>query len=196
MLARPTRTIRTALILAVMLATAAAAAPPARAADKAPWAQASEEFAADLLVRHDSASGDTLSTVAFSWWHYATPNTGIGAQLSGLFGPADGALVGPSFVHNFLYFGCDSAGAGCKGNIEVGGAATMTTGDLTDLAAAQAATWIGPRFFVGQSSAAHLLAQYTRAIEPGDAGGDGVNSLDSFSLLFRFSVGVKQPPAS
>lgn len=181
---RPARAAVALLLLAVLSLVPALAAP---------WAQPTEEFAADLLVRHDSAGGGTNAVAGFSWWHYATPNIGIGGQLTGLWSPTvDGAMLGPSMVYHFVGFGCDKADV-CKGNLELGGAATATTGDLTDQAAAQLATWVGARWKVGTSAAAHLLVQHTRALSPGDAGSNGENVLDSTALLFRFSVGVKSP---
>ncbi len=165
---------------------------PVLAATKTPWQHQAEEFYIDANARHDSASGDTLVGVNFGWQHYVTDNLEVGAALSGLFAPSmDGALLGPSMTYNFVRFGCRD-GAFCKGNLVFGGDASMTSGDLTDEAAARLATWFGAKVYQGQSSAISLLANATRAVSPGDAGSGGANALDSYSATIRLSFGVPQ----
>lgn len=190
---RPTARAFALLALLALAATAPALADGTAPA-KAPWSQSAEEFAADLLVRHDSATHETNASIGFSYWHYATPNIGIGGTVAGLWTTqADGVLAGPSMLANAFYFGCDATGANCRGNVEFGGDFSTATGDLSNEAAFQMSTWGGIRVFTGQSSAAHLLLRYARAVNAGEAGSNGENALDSTSALFRLSWGQKQP---
>lgn len=188
---KPSRFVR---FLCAVIAAVVLFSPPVLAADDVPWQHQDEEFFIDVTARHDEESGDTLVGVNLGWGHYITDNQQVGAVLTGLFAPAgDGALLGPSWTYNFLKFGCNSGGEFCTGNLMFGGSGSMTTGDLTDEAAGQLATWFGFKLYQGRSAAISPLFTYTRAVEPGEDGGGGANSLDSRTLTIRVSFGAKQP---
>ena len=163
------------VVLAGLLLLAAAPAW----ADEHPWAHGDNEFILSFDFGRDDAGDRTVGDFTGAWSNFVTDRVQVGAATS--FIRTDSASrggAGPFFEYNFPNLK--------RGHLFIGGDLQALTGDLSDQATMVAATRLGYKAHVGNSSAIRISAEFTEPVnENGDADG-----LKRVGLSIGFSLGV------
>ena len=148
-------------------------------ADDHPWKHGDNEFILSFDFARDQDADRVIGDFTGAWSRFVTDRVQVGAATSFIrTDSGSGGGAGPFFEYNFPSLK--------KGHLFIGGDVQALTGDLSDQATMVAATRLGFKVHVGNSSAIRIAAEFK---EPLDVQEDA-DGLKQVGLTIGFSLGV------
>ena len=190
---KPPKTYFLGWMLAVVALMATCTLQPAfaqEATTPAPapvWTHGDDETILDVSFRRDELTDKWAGKLDVAWLHFVSDATELGAVAGYLNDPGtdlEGETVGGRYEFNLPGFR-----NGSPGHFFLGGDLRYLLGGLDPYALAVAATRIGYKIHVGDSSAVRLALDFAKPVDPADQ--ESADGLSQIGFTVGLSFGVK-----